>query len=70
MSLISTGLIRRLSIVFSLGALLLISSFSVAVFASDSESEAACPYANKKLGKAKCERFGDTSVLRFDINTK
>lgn len=68
MSLISNSLIRRLSIVFSLGALLLISSFSAAIAASDSESEAeaGCPYANKKLGKAKCERFGDTSVLRFD----
>lgn len=40
----------------------------MAIAASDSEAEAeaGCPYANKKLGKAKCERFGDTSVLRFD----
>ena len=66
MSLISTGLIRRLSIGCFLAALLLLSNFSVAIAASDSEAEAGCPYANKKLGKAKCERFGDTSVLRFD----
>ncbi len=31
---------------------------------------ANCPYSKSKLGEAKCEKFGDTNVLRFDTRGK